>query len=83
MAVYDRHDTQNVDCTVFELYLSGVAYWSWPVSSTGGGAGSGVQYLSVSDANYSNLEEPYVWKCVIPPKVGTAISHIAGYYVAL
>jgi hypothetical protein len=75
---YDRHPTLDVTCTLYTLNADGNPSWTFPPQSTTGSSNP-AQSLSTLDFSNDNPQGAYVWRCVIPRKSGSNISHVATY----
>lgn len=80
MAVYDRHNGADVECTLYGMNADGSIAWSQLKKSQGNDVGA--IHLAY---NYSGFPSSYyivAFRCVIPAKTNSGYSHVTSLRVS-
>jgi hypothetical protein len=82
VVAYDRSTVANVNCVLLGLDFAGNVVWSDVVNTTGGGPGTGLQFMVFPTRNRTGAIQVNM-QCVLPAAEGNAFSHIEMYEVTL
>lgn len=72
--VFDRHTSQNVNCTRYSEYVSGSSYFS--EDDPGSTSGSSSSVKTINFGAESSIYNHFYVKCSLPPKQSGNFSHL-------